>query len=95
MYGNPESGFPGKSDIIIAMNAGIISKHNYRLLAKNPESIAFRIFSFVPQGTASFAWHTQHHLSFSSTSLPPCAAQMNDVALRANDVLRNDVGFAK
>jgi hypothetical protein len=30
------------------------------------------------------------HLSVSSTSLPPRAAQMNDVALRANDVLRND-----
>jgi len=42
-------------------------------------------FSFVPQGTTSFAWHTQHHLSVSSTSLPP-EAQMNDVALRANDV---------
>ena len=50
-------------------------------------------FSFVPQGTTSFAWHTQHHLSFSSTSLPRQAAQMNDVALRANDVLRNDVGL--
>ncbi len=48
------------------------------------------IFSFVPFGTTSFAWHTQHHLSFSSTSLP-LAAQMNDVALCANDVLRNDV----
>ena len=38
------------------------------------------IFSFVPQGTTSFAWHTPHHLSVSSTSLPPRAAQMNDVA---------------
>ena len=36
------------------------------------------VFSFVPQGTTSFAWHTQHHLSFSSTSLP-LAAQMNDL----------------
>ena len=38
---------------------------------------------------------TQHHLSVSSTSLPPRAAQMNEVALRANDVLRNDVGYAQ
>ena len=36
---------------------------------------------------------TQHHLSVSSTSLPPRAAQMNEVALLANDVLRNDVLF--
>ena len=35
----------------------------------------------------------QHHLSVSSTSLPTRAAQMNEVALRANDVLRNDVGL--
>ena len=42
---------------------------------------------------------TQHHLrgtrniisSKARTSLPPRAAQMNEVALRANDVLRNDV----
>ena len=27
----------------------------------------------------SFAWHTQHHLSFSSISLPLRAAQMNEV----------------
>ena len=33
---------------------------------------------------------TQHHLTVRSTSLP-LAAQMNEVALRANDVLRNDV----
>jgi len=32
----------------------------------------------VPTGTTSFAWHTQHHLSVSSTSLP-LAAQMNEV----------------
>ena len=62
------------------------------LLTKNPTRKSW-IFSFVPQGTTSFAWHTQHHLSFSSTSLPPRAAQMNDVALCANDVLRNDVGL--
>ena len=30
-------------------------------------------------------------MSIARTSLPPRAAQMNDVALRANDVLRNDV----
>ena len=57
-------------------------------------------FSFVPQGTTSFAWYTQHHLSLGSTSLP-LAAQMNevealpqmmlqqvanDVMLRINDV---------
>ena len=35
------------------------------------------VFSFVPQGTTSFA------------------AQMNDVALRANDVLRNGEACAK
>ena len=34
---------------------------------------------------------TQHHLSFSSTSFRRRRTQMNDVALRANDVLRNDV----
>jgi len=42
----------------------------------------------------------QHHLrgtrniilSVARTSLPLRAAQMNDVALRANDVLCNDVG---
>ena len=33
-------------------------------------------FSFVPQGTISHAWYTQHHL-------PPHAAQMNDVTLCA------------
>ena len=59
---------------------------------KNPSRKTW-IFSFVPQGTTSFAWHTQHHLSVSSTSLPPRAAQMNEVALRANDVLRNEVGL--
>jgi len=32
----------------------------------------------VPIGTTSFAWHTQHHLTFRSTSLP-LAAQMNEV----------------
>ena len=52
------------------------------------------------EGTTSFAWHTQHHLTVRSTSLP-LAAQMNevealpqmmlqqvanDVMLRINDV---------
>jgi len=45
---------------------------------KNPSQSAW-IFSFVPTGTTSFAWHTQHHLSVRSTSLPR-AAQMNEVA---------------
>lgn len=54
----------------------------------------------MPIGTTSFAWHTQHHLTVRSTSLP-LAAQMNevealpqmmlqqvakDVMLRINDV---------
>ena len=36
-------------------------------------------FFICAAGTTSFAWHTQHHLSVSSTSLPLRAAQMNDV----------------
>ena len=67
---------------------------------KNLKANAFRFFSFVPIGTTSFAWHTQHHLTVRSTSLP-FAAQMNevealpqmmlqqvakDVMLRINDV---------
>ena len=48
-------------------------------------------FHLCPQDTTSFAWHSQHHLSFSSTSFRRRRTQMNDVALRANDVLRNDV----
>ena len=36
-------------------------------------------FFICAAGTTSFAWHTQHHLSVSSTSLPPRAAQMNEV----------------
>ena len=59
---------------------------------KNPKAPAFGFF-ICAAGTTSFAWHTQHHLSLGSTSLPSRAAQMNDVALRANDVLRNDVGL--
>ncbi len=67
---------------------------------KNPKNFVLRIFSFVPTGTTSFAWHKQHHLTVRSTSLP-LAAQMNevealpqmmlqqvanDVMLRINDV---------
>ena len=66
---------------------------------KNPTRKSW-IFSFVPIGTTSFAWHTQHHLTVRLTSLP-LAAQMNevealpqmmlqqvakDVMLRINDV---------
>ena len=58
---------------------------------KNPESTAFRIFSFVSTGHNINCVHTQHHLSFSSTSFRRMRTQMNDVALGANDVLRNDV----
>ena len=50
-------------------------------------------FHLCPKDTTSFAWHTQHHLSVSSTSFRRRRTQMNDVALRANDVLRNDVGL--
>ena len=69
---------------------------------KNPSQSAW-IFSFVPQGTTSFAWYTQHHLSLGSTSLPLRAAQMNEVEVLpqmmlqqvANDVLLriNDVAL--
>jgi hypothetical protein len=52
-------------------------------------------FHLCPQDTTSFAWNTQHHLSVGSTSFRGRRTQMNDVALRANDVLRNDVGFAQ
>ena len=38
-------------------------------------------FFICAAGTTSFAWHTQHHLTVRSTSLPP-AAQMNDVVLK-------------
>ena len=60
---------------------------------KNPESKCFRIFSFVPTGTTSFAWHTQHHLTVRSTSLPP-TAQMNEVEALPQTMLQqvaNDV----
>ena len=69
---------------------------------KNPESIAFRIFSFVSAGhNIICVQRTQHHLcathatSFSQRLTPfrRRRTQMNDVALRANDVLRNDVGL--
>ena len=74
---------------------------------KNPTRKSW-IFSFVPIGTTSFAWHTQHHLTVRSTSLP-LAAQMNevealpqmmlqqvanDVMLRINDVALRANGHA-
>ena len=68
---------------------------------KNPTRKSW-IFSFVPIGTTSFAWNTQHHLTVRSTSLPP-AAQMNEVEALpqmmlqqvANDVMLciNDVAL--
>ena len=77
-----------------------LEKYLFRsLYTKNPTRESW-IFSFVPIGTTSFAWHTQHHLTVRSTSLP-FAAQMNevealpqmmlqqvakDVMLRINDV---------
>jgi len=45
--------------------------------AKNTKASAF-VFFICAAGTTSFAWHTQHHLTVRSTSLP-LAAQMNDV----------------
>ena len=55
-----------------------LEKYLFRsLCTKNPSQSAW-IFSFVPTGTTSFAWHTQHHLTVRSTSLP-LAAQMNEV----------------
>ena len=77
-------------------------------LQKNPTRKSW-IFSFVPQGTTSFAWHTQHHLTVRSTSLPPRVAQINevealpqimlqqvanDVMLRINDVALHANGYA-
>ena len=77
-------------------------------LQKNPTQKSW-IFSFVPQGTTSFAWHTQHHLTVRSTSLPPRVAQINevealpqimlqqvanDVMLRINDVALHANGYA-
>jgi len=55
-------------------------------ITKNP-SLATWIFSFVPQGTTSFRAKREHHCR--------PAAQMNDVAIRANDVDSvNDDSFA-
>ena len=70
-------------------------------VAKHKKSKPIGLDFFIcAAGTTSFAWHTQHHLSVSSTSLP-LAAQMNevealpqmmlqqvanDVMLRINDV---------
>jgi len=58
---------------------------------KKSIAIAMDFFICVRRTQHHLRACTQHHLSVSSTSLPPCAAQMNDVALCANDVLRNDV----
>ena len=49
------------------------------------------VFSFVPQAQHRLRGTRNIISSEARTSLPPYAAQMNDVALRANDVLRNDV----
>ena len=53
---------------------------------KKPESSAFRFFHLCPQDTTSFA-------CLHATSFRRRRTQMNEVALRANDVLRNDVGL--
>jgi len=50
-------------------------------------------FHLCPQDTTSFAWHTQHHFERSENIIAARTTQMNEVALRANDVLRNDVGL--
>ena len=51
-------------------------------------------FFICAAGTTSFACNARNIISSKvRTSLPPRAAQMNDVALRANDVLRNEVGL--
>ena len=91
-------------DVGVRILNAIRKKYLFRsLYTKNPESDAFRIFSFVPSGTTSFAWHTQHHLTVRSTSLPLRAAQMNEVEAlpqmmlqqAANDVMLriNDVAL--
>ena len=51
-------------------------------------------FFILPQGTTSFAWHTQHHFERSENIIAaPCGTNercygvaVNEVALRANDV---------
>ena len=60
---------------------------------KNPTRKSW-IFSFVPLGTTSFAWHTQHHFE-RSENIILLVAQMNDVeALPQMKLpLANDVGL--
>ena len=75
---------------------------------KNPSRKTW-IFSFVPQGTTSFACNARNIISSEArTSLPPRAVQMNDVAplvkmklpsandvmLRINDVALRANGYA-
>ena len=66
---------------------------NWLYNTKNPTRKSW-IFSFVSAGhNIICVQRTQHHLSVSSTSFRGRRTQMNEVALRANDVLRNDVGL--
>ena len=66
---------------------------------KNPTLTSW-IFSFVSAGHNITSWYTQHHLTEgqhhfeqSENIIVRLRTQMNEVALRANDVLRNDVGL--
>ena len=59
--------------------------------SQKSESSAFGFFIYAA-GTTSFARKGNIISSEARTSLP-LAAQMNEVALRANDVLRNEVGL--
>ena len=59
--------------------------------SQKSESSAFGFF-ICAAGTTSFARKGNIISSEARTSLP-LAAQMNEVALRANDVLCNDVGL--
>ena len=57
---------------------------------KNPKATAFGFFSCAARHNIICVAHAtsfEHKLNFIAAR----AAQMNDVALRANDVLRNDV----
>ena len=62
---------------------------------KNPTRESW-IFSFVPIGTTSFAWHTQHRFERSENIIAVCA-QMNEVEALPQMMLQqvaNDDGFA-
>ena len=63
---------------------------NPAIPAKNPK-VLLSDFSFVPQAQLHLRGTRNIISSEARTSLPPRAAQMNDVALCANDMLRNDV----